>query len=217
MPEPAKEIIVRSRDCGLKDIYAAEVTQDDEKGYTTSAPRKIARAIKAKISDKWSSETIYSDDSVEDTTTTYEGTEVEIEVNALAPQDKAFILGHKYENGYLIKSANDNPPKLALGYRVRKVNGKYDFVWLYAGGFKEGLDEEHDTKEAKTVTKTKTLKGKFYQRQKDGEYHISVDESNLAGGDTEAKAAIENWFSKVQEKGAGAAAASIEAETAPKK
>ena len=56
-------------------------------------------------------------------------------------------------------------------------------------------------------TKTVSLKGSFYARNKadivDGlekhRYEISVDESNLIEADTDAKTAITEWFSKVQE------------------
>lgn len=191
--------VKRRRFVGLKDIYVALVTENTESSYVAETPVKLARAIKAKISDKRSSEDLESDDGTEETLDAYEGTEVEIEVNSLAPQDLALVMGHKYENGYLVKNRNDRAPELALGYRARKTNGKYEFVWLYAGRFAEGKDTNRETYGKKPTPQTETIKGKFYERSMDGNIEVSVDEDNLTAGNTTAAEAIKKWFEKVQE------------------
>ena len=192
--------IVRSRTCGCRDFYIAIIKQNTATGYVTEVPVKLARAIKAKIDEKWTSEKIYSDDGTEEVINSYEGTEVELEVNALAPQDRVNLFGQLYENGFLVKSSDDKAPEVAVGWRERKLNGKYEFKWLYCGKFAEGISEEASTKEGKLSPTTKSIKGSFYERSIDNRYEISVDESNLVVENTDAKAAIENWFSKVQEK-----------------
>ena len=197
--------VKRSRFVGLKDIYVALVTENTASSYVAAAPVKLARAIKAKISDKRSSEDLESDDGTEETLDAYEGTEVEIEVNSLAPQDLALVMGHKYENGYLVKNRNDRAPELALGYRARKLNGKYEFVWLYVGRFAEGKDTNRETYGKKPTAQTETIKGKFYERAMDGNIETSVDEDNLTEENTTAAEAIKKWFEKVQEPGEVAA------------
>lgn len=197
--------VKRSRFVGLKDIYVALVTENTASSYVAAAPVKLARAIKAKISDKRSSEDLESDDGTEETLDAYEGTEVEIEVNSLAPQDLALVMGHKYENGYLVKNRNDRAPELALGYRARKLNGKYEFVWLYVGRFAEGKDTNRETYGKKPTAQTETIKGKFYERAMDGNIETSVDEDNLTADNTTAAEAIKKWFEKVQEPGEVAA------------
>ena len=142
--------IVRSRTCGCRDFHIAKLTQNDAKAYVAETPVKLARAIKAKVDEKWSSEKIYSDDGTEEVINSYEGTEVELEVNALAPQDRQILFGQLYENGFLVKTADDKAPEVAVGWRERKLNGKYDFKWLYAGKFAEGISEEASTKEGKS-------------------------------------------------------------------
>lgn len=199
MSEAVKQI-VRSRTCGCKDFYIALVSQNTATGYVAALPVKLARAIKMKLDEKWTSEKIYSDDGTEEVINSYEGTEIEIEVNALAPQDRTLVFGQLYENGFLVKSSDDAAPEVAIGWRERKLNGKYEFKWLYAGKFAEGISEEASTKEGKLSPTTKSIKGSFYERSIDNLYEISVDESNLLDADTDAKTAISNWFSKVQEK-----------------
>lgn len=205
MSEP--KTTVRHRYCGLRDVYVAKVTQNDTEGYTAGTPVKMARAIKAKISDKFTSEKLYSDDGVEGMLQAYEGTDVELEVNTLVAADRAAFFGQAYLNGFLLKSAEDEAPEVALGYRVRRLNGKFDFVWMYCGRFAQGNEENYETEAASKTAQTNTVKGEFYQREKmdkvDGKdvhlYEVRVDESNLATEDTGAAAAIKAWFGKVQE------------------
>jgi phi13 family phage major tail protein len=198
MSEAGKQII-RSRTKSFRDIYVAPVTQNDATAYAAGTPVKLARAISGKVSDKFSVEKIYSDDGVEDTVETYEGTDVEFEVNSLAPQDKAMLFGHLYKNGWLVKNKDDKAPEVAVGYRAKKLNGKYEFVWLYVGTFGQGYDDNYQTQEDKVTTQTATLKGSFYERVCDGNFETQVDESNLLTEHTDAAEAIKNWFGKVQE------------------
>lgn len=211
MSEP--KTTVRHRYCGLRDVYVAKVTQNDTEGYTAETPVKMARAIKAKISDKFTSEKLYSDDGVEDMLQAYEGTDVELEVNTLAAADRAAFYGQAYLNGFLLKSAEDEAPEVALGYRVRRLNGKFDFVWMYCGRFAQGNEDNYETEATSKTAQTNTVKGEFYQRAKADKvggkdvhlYEIRVDESNVAAEDTGAAAAIKAWFGKVQEYAASAA------------
>lgn len=197
--ETTTRVTVRSRPCSFKDIYLATVTEDSGTDYKTGAPVKFARAIKGKISDKTTATDLYSDDELEDSTYKYEG-EIEFEVNALAPQDRAMIFSNLYENGFLVVNSDDKPPMLAVGYRFRRLNGKYSFAWRYCIKFNQGYDEEHNTEENnEPKPTTSTLKATVYRRKKDHRVGIEVDESQLLAADTDAAAAITSWFTEVQE------------------
>ena len=207
------QTIVRSRRCGLRDIYIAKVKKNTADVYEAGTPFKFARAIKAKITDSYNSEKIYSDDSTEDIVNSYQGTTIELEVNTLAPQDRAVLWNRLWAEGYLVEASEDTPPELALGYRTRQLNGKYEFVWYYCGKFDQGQDEEYNTIEDKKNAVTSTIKASFYERAmvnilpnaetgEDEEKHlvrIRVDESNLATEAAAAANAIKAWFAKVQE------------------
>lgn len=195
----AAQTIVRSRTKSFRDLYVALVTTNTAQLYETDTPVKLARAISGKVSDKFSTEKIYSDDGVEEVLEYYQGTDVEFAVNSLAPQDKKLLFGHLYEKGFLVKNKDDRAPEVAIGYRAKKLNGKYEFVWLYVGTFGQGYDDNYATEEDKVTTQTATLKGSFYERAIDGNYEIQVDESNLLADHTDAKTAIQNWFASVQE------------------
>lgn len=201
------ETIKRSRIAGCRDIYTARVTQNDEAAYVAGTPMKLARTIRMKITENWEEQKIYSDDGTEEVISSYSGTDVELEVNALAPQDRQQIFDQLYKNGYLVRSADDIQPELALGWRERRLNGLYEFHWMYCGKFGQGIEEESQTKEGSPNPQTRSLKGSFYERKKadtvDGKekhlYQTSVDEGNLVDGNTDAKTAITKWFETVQE------------------
>ncbi|GAA0762360.1 major tail protein [Clostridium sartagoforme] len=200
------QTIVRSRLCGLKDIYVAVVNTNDGVTYITGTPVKLAKALSAKVSDKFTQEKLYSDDNVEEIVEQYEGTDIDFSVNTLAPQDYAVLFENLYKNGYLLKASGDGAKEIAIGWRAKKRNGKYEFTWYYCGKL-ERPEMNYETQEDKVKTQTAGLKGSFYARQKedviDGKkknlYAIQVDESNLIAADTTATEAISNWFSEVQE------------------
>lgn len=200
------QTIVRSRFCGLKDIYIAEVTTNNGTTYTTGTPVKLARALNAKVSDKFTQEKVFSDDVPEEIIDQYEGTEIDFGVNSLAPQDYAMLYENLYKYGYLLKASGDGAKEIAIGWRAKKRNGKYEFTWYYCGKL-ERPEMNYETQEDKIKTQTASLKGTFYARQKEDTldgikknlYAIQVDESNLLTEDISASTAIESWFSAVQE------------------
>jgi phi13 family phage major tail protein len=193
------EPVVNTRRMGLRDIYIALVTENTTENYTAETPIKLGRAIAAKVTVKKTIEKTYSDDNIEEIIENFESADIEIESNKLSPEQKALIRGAKYENGFLINNANDKATEIAIGWRAKQTNGKYEFVWYYCGKFNEGQTEEYDSNGDKTKTQTAKLKGTFYQRQKDENYNVEVDESYLTADETEAKEVIKSWFSEVQE------------------
>lgn len=139
-----------ARQIGLRDIHIAVLSKDDSTGATYSKPEKLERAIGAKLNTKTNSDNIYSDDSVKDIITAFEGIDVEIEVNQLSLFSRAKLQGAKVVKGVLVENKDDIPPTIALGFKSKKNNGKYRYVWL--------------------------LKGKFFSRDFDGNYRFICDE-----------------------------------------
>ncbi|WP_069648986.1 major tail protein [Caloranaerobacter ferrireducens] len=181
-----------ARQIGLKDIHIAVLTQDDNTGVTYDTPIKLERAISARLSPKVSSENIYSDDTVEDVITAFEGVDVEIEINQLSLESRAKLQGAKVVKGVLIESKEDIPPTLALGFKSKKNNGKYRYVWLLKGKF-ELASDEYDTEGEKPQPKSAKIKGTFFARDYDGNYRFIADEDQ-AGID---QTIIDGWFTAV--------------------
>lgn len=186
------------RQIGLKDVHVALITSDGTEGTIYAAPIKISRAITAKITPSINSETLYSDDGVEDELSSFGGCEIEIEQNALSLEQRALILGKTYKNGELLETSGDIAPKLALLFRSEKssstkANPIYRYCVLYKGKFSE-IEDEYETRGEKISTKTTKIKGKFYDRDYDGAWRLMLD-SDATGAD---KTKITNWFTEVQ-------------------
>lgn len=195
MPE-----VVNTRRCGCKDIYIAIVDKNTATEYATATPIKLGRALNAKVTTKKTVESTESDDTIEETFESFDSIEIEFDVNKLSPEQKAILRGATYEDGFLINNVDDQAKEVAIGWRARQTNGKYEFVWYYCGKFNSGWDDQYETNGKKPKTQTDKMKGTFYGRQKDGNTSIEVDETFLLESHNDAKSAITNWFSKVQEK-----------------
>lgn len=180
------------RQIGLRDIHIATLTKDDDTAATYGTPEKLERAISAKISPKSNSENIYSDDSVEDIITAFEGVDVEIEVNQLSLESRAKLQGGKVVKGVLIENKDDISPTIALGFKSKKNNGKYRFVWLLKGKFELATDE-YDTEAEKPKAQSAKLKGTFFPREFDGNYRFIADEDTVGVDAT----IISGWFTAV--------------------
>lgn len=183
-----------SRQVGLKDIHIAILTEDTSSGTTYEKPEKLERAISAKVSPKSNTENIYSDDSVEDVIAAFEGIDVEIELNQLSLTSRAKLQGAKVVKGVLIENKDDMSPTIALGFKSKKTNGKYRYIWLLKGKF-ELTSDEYDTEGEKPTPKSAKLTGKFFSRDFDGNYRFIVDEDGIEVD----KAIIEGWFTEVPE------------------
>lgn len=187
-----------ARRVGMRDLYVAKVTANTSTEYTTGTPERLTKAINGKVATKKSSEKVYSDDGVEEIVEAFESVEVEFEGNDLNTKMRELLFGHKIIKGMQVYNSDDATEEVAIGWRSKRSDGKYEFIWLYSGKFEE-VEDEYETIADKSNPKTAKLKGVFYQRQKDKNYKVVVNESDLTDLDTEAKTVIQNWFSTVQE------------------
>lgn len=180
--------IVNSAPVGVENLVYAILTEEETPIYGT--PELVSPAINVKINPKSNSETLYADNRAVETVTSLGEVEVEIETQDLPLEVQAALLGHTLDTTSKVMSyeANDIAPYVAIGFKVKKANGKYRYVWLLKGKFSEP-EEEHSTQEDKTKFQTPKLKGTFLTRE-DGKWKYTADEdSGFTGGST--------WFSNV--------------------
>ncbi|WP_251861970.1 major tail protein [Clostridium sp. Marseille-Q2269] len=189
-----------NRNVGLRDLYTADVTTNTKEEYTTGKPELLARAVSAKIQEKFNSQTLYSDDSPEGAIRSFEGVSIDLEVDKLLCQKIASLYGQKYENGFLVGNTQDTAKDKALGFRSKIGDtNKYEFYWFYVVGVDGGLETELETLAEKPKGAKVKIKLLGRGREKDDNYKIVVNETELMEGETDAMAAIKAWFSKVQE------------------
>ena len=180
------------RQIGLENLTVALIQEDTVAGVTYATPIKLERSIKAKISPKTSSEKLYSDDSVEEILNNFDSCDVEIEINQLQLKTRALIQGSKIVNGILVENKDDIAPELALGFRSKKSNGKYRYVWLLKGKF-EITEDEYETIGEKPTAQSNTISGSFYGRNCDGNWRIMEDED----AENSDPNRVANWFKEI--------------------
>lgn len=189
-----------NRNVGLRDLFTATITQNTKEEYSTGKPEMLARAVSAKIQEKFNSEPLYSDDSPEGTIRSFEGVSIELEVDKLLCEKIARIYGQTYKNGFLVGNTQDVNKDFALGFRSKIGDtNKYEFYWFYVVGVDGGLETELETLAEKPKGAKVKIKLIGRGREKDDNYKIVVNETELMEDQTDALTAIKNWFSKVQE------------------
>ncbi len=166
---------------GLRDVYYALLTSDAVGvGVTYEAPVQIVGAITANINPNASTETLFADDGPMQVASTLGEIELELNVADLPLSVQATLLGHAaMANGEIIRTANDTPPFVAVGFRSLKSNGNYRHVWLLKGKFMVP-EQAHETKGDTITFNTPTIMGAFVKRDYDDRYQILGDEDETA-------------------------------------
>lgn len=182
-----------ARQIGLEDFHIAKITTDTASETIYETPKMLERAVKAKISPKQSTQNFYSNNSMEGQAVVFDSVEVEIELNQLSLESRALLQGATVVKGALIEKSTDIAPVVGLGFKSKKADGEYRYVWLYKGRF-EITEDENETSSSSINAKTATLKGTFYPRQSDKAWRLIAD-TDIVDVDTTM---ITNWFTAVQ-------------------
>ncbi len=178
---------------GLNSLYYAILTKDDATGVTYSAPVKIAGAINAKITPKSNTDILYTDDGPDEVLYSMGEIDVELNTKDLDLDTQAALLGHTVTGGVLVRKETDIPPYLAIGFKSKKSNGKYRYMWLFKGQFSLP-DQDYATKEDKPKAQTPKIKGTFIRRAYDAAWQKVTDEDHV----NYVSSIGTNWFTSVE-------------------
>lgn len=177
---------------GLKDLFVAPVTIGAGGAETWGTPKRLAKAITAKLSVEVAEAILYADDGADEIIKEFVSGELELEVNDLTPEDTAMLLGQlQDDDGVLFAGDDDEAPYFAIGFRARKPRGQYKYVWLYKVKFAQP-DEEYKTKGDSVEFNTPTITGQIIKRDLDGKWKADY----VAAPDDAIATA---WFDTVRE------------------
>jgi phi13 family phage major tail protein len=174
---------------GLEDLYYALLTSDGSDGAVYGTPVKITGAITANVKPNASSATLFGDNAPLDTASQLGNIDLELSAADLPLETQAAILGHdSVSGGVLLKKSTDTPPWLAIGFKGKKSNGNYRYVWLVKGKFREH-DDNYETQKDSVNYQPPTINGNFVAREYDKVWKKVADED--ATGYTDAG---DTWF-----------------------
>lgn len=145
---------------GLKNVYAAEVTNDDNSttGYTTGTPFHLIPAGTMTRTPSADSSNTWFDDVVFSTVGTEGATEISIEGASLRADAVARLLGKDIDptTGAVIDSGEYVEKYWAIGGEAEGIDGSSEFFWFLKGTF-TAPEESDRTKDDGTDANGMTL------------------------------------------------------------
>ena len=191
-----------SRIIGVRDLYFAKLTKDDNIGATWSTPERVPSLVNLSISDTVESSNFYSDDTVEQSFSKTSSKEVTIELGYMTTELEALVTGKTYEDGILIQGADDTPPEIAIMFRSPKSKGGFRYTCLYKGTLAR-TESEYATQEDTVESSTVTLTGTFIPLSYNNKMGCVADSDTVFADDSSGtkaqalKVKLDAWFTRV--------------------
>ena len=131
---------------GLNNFRYSKLTESSDGTAQYAGPKTPAKAISCKVDISTNSATLYADDILAESDTSFQSGTVTIGIDEDNNEMMAELLGHSIdEQGEITRNANDTAPYVGLGRIVNKmVNGarKYKVEFLYKVKFQEPSADE---------------------------------------------------------------------------
>ena len=180
---------VKSNRINIKNLVYCLLVSDDASGVSYDTVNPLAKVMTVEVTPSQATGVLYGDGAQQENIAKLTGIAVKIEANKIAIEDRAAILGHKYQNGVIVKSASDEAPYIAVGYEVEGTNGCNEYVWLLKGRAQE-INSSAKQQDDKINFSTDTFNVNFIPRDFDGYLEFDADTSNSEFTSQQAAA----WF-----------------------
>lgn len=167
---------VNSAPIGVEGLVFATLTDEVLGTYGTVTP--VSPLINIKITPKSNADVLYANNRQVERVVSLGDIDVEFETQDLPLEVQATLLGHTLDplTGIMSYNSDDVAPYVAIGFKIKKGNNKYRYVWLLKGSFEE-LSDESATQEDKVKFQTPKLKGGFMARA-DGIWKYVADQDS---------------------------------------
>ena len=146
---------------GLTNFRYSTLTEAADGTPSYNGPQTPGKAISCSVSITNNSASLYADDSLAESDTSFAGGTVTIGIDEDDLTTMAALLGHTIEDGVMTRNANDTAPYVGLGRVVTKmVNNviKYKVEFLYKVKFSEP-SAENNTKGESVEFATTQIEG----------------------------------------------------------
>jgi len=176
---------------GLRDLFYAPITEQPDGKEIFGKPVRMAKAIQAQMSTQIAEAKLFADDGVDESVKEFVSGTLTLNINDLAPQHQAFLLGQKMDGkGAITANGDDEAPYVAIGFRATKTRGRFKYIWLYKVKFAIP-DENYQTKGESIAFQTPSIVGTYIKRDNGDWKH------DLVALPTDS--AAQAWFDEVQE------------------
>ena len=146
---------------GLKNFLFGILTEATDGTPTYGVAQKPGKAISCSVSISNNSATLYADDALAESDTTFQSGTVSLGIDDEDTQTMATLLGHTITDGEMVRNAFDTAPYVGLGRIITKIVGgvyKYKVEFLKKVKFAEP-SQENNTKGESVEFGTSTLEG----------------------------------------------------------
>lgn len=187
---------------GLKNLFYAPITEDEDGNETYGTPVRLAKAIDASLTINRDDATLYADDGADVILREFQNGAITLGINDLENKVAAVLCGATVDaNGVLVSTGEDTPPAVAVGFQSRSAKGGDRFFWLYRVVF--GIPGASlKTKGESVEFSTPSIEGTISRRNKTDVNGKHPWKAEVKAGDTGvANSVTENWFKSVYEIG----------------
>lgn len=146
---------------GLKNFRWSRLTEAEDGTPSYDGAHTMGKAIDCNVSITSNSATLYADDGLAESDTSFQSGTVTMGVDEDADNEFAPLLGHTIEDGEIIRNADDTAPYVGIGRIITKmVSGvyKYKVEILYKVKFSEP-SQENTTKGESLEFGTTSIEG----------------------------------------------------------
>ena len=146
---------------GLNNFRYGTLTEAQDGTASYGGAKKPAKAISCSVDITNNSATLYADDGLAETDTSFQSGTVTIGIDDDDQETMAELLGHSVSNGEMVRNADDVAPYVGLGrVIVKMVNNVYQYKveFLHKVKFSEPSQEDN-TKGESVEFSTGTVEG----------------------------------------------------------
>ena len=116
---------------GLDKLYYAPITENANGEETYGTPVQLAKAISADLSVELAEATLYADDGASEVVKEFKSGTLSLGVDDIGASVAAALTGVTIDrNKVIISTSEDSTAPVAVGFRAKRANGKYRYLFL---------------------------------------------------------------------------------------
>lgn len=124
---------VKSNRINITGLVMAELLSDTSDGTVYGEVEELADVMQVQLTPSLSTGVLYGEGRQTENIAKINALACVVDVNKVAIEKRAKLLGHEYVDGVLKVAAGDEPKYYAIGYKVEGTNNTCELVWLLKG------------------------------------------------------------------------------------